>query len=177
MRINELLLDDRCDDQNDIQRDNAPGIASWDENLIAQRARQVFARMDQTSGTGEINKRIMRKTARKSIHRDLNDATDAKHPAALTTPHRQQFQKLGIVPDGPDSKNVLASTSLSANHIATQTKVLRSVFVLVGSFLHANSLFVMLALPGEVALKLLQRAGEDMARFCHNFAEQGTEGP
>ena len=85
------------------------GIASWNEDQILQRARQMLAKLDNPAEGGEVTKPIVRKTARRKEVRLGPECETPRNPAAMVTPHREQFQKLGIVSDDPHSKNIFAS--------------------------------------------------------------------
>ena len=84
------------------------GMASWEEDKILQRARQMLAQLDNPA-EGEVTKRIIRKTARKKDTWHERAHETPRNPAAMATPHREQFQKLGVVPDDVKSKNIFAS--------------------------------------------------------------------
>ena len=106
--------DPLCNIESDSENINVPtmeknaGMASWEEDKILQRARQMLAQLDNPTER-EVTKRMIRKTARKKDTWHERAGETPKNPAAMATPHREQFQKLGVVPDDVQSKNIFAS--------------------------------------------------------------------
>ena len=68
----------------------------------------MLAQLDNPA-EGEVTKRIIRKTARKKDTWHERAYETLRNPAAMATPHREQFQKLGVVPTDVQSKNIFAS--------------------------------------------------------------------
>ncbi len=109
-------------------------FASLTEDQILQRAKQMLSQMDSsvssdmsvpsgsTSGQTILRKTVRLKDPLRSISHDghftsVNPSLPesgkqkTKHILAMATPHKQQFQRLGIVPDTQDADNIPASES------------------------------------------------------------------
>ncbi len=107
-------------------------FASLTQDQIVQRAKQMLSHMDSgvssdiaapsgpTGGQTILRKTVRLKESLRSISHDSHITSGnpsiadsgqsrTKHILAMATPHRQQFQKLGIVPDNRDAENIPAS--------------------------------------------------------------------
>lgn len=133
--------DTLCTDEDEQLKDPAPvprsmGIASWDQDQILVRARQMLSTLEENIETSDVTKRMIRKTARKKDLRPDSHSNMSRDPAAMATPHRQQFQRLGVLPDEPNSKNILASKEILLEKIVNEGQLVVDYIFTISSKRH-----------------------------------------
>ncbi len=119
------LCEADCEEEEDDPQQNGAktvgDATNWNEDKILQRARQMLANLEDNknnNGCAEVKaegtRRMIRKTARiRDVTSRVDDViTTPRNPAAMATPYREQFQRLGVVPDNAAARNVMASEYL-----------------------------------------------------------------